>query len=174
VGTHYQIDDQALMTDLLSGTGAFLGPEAVLEGLNAEQAFTKPHGLPHSIAEIVAHMCFWQEWFNECARAGFTGVPLHAAEGWPAVEPASGATGWTEVRERFFAAMADAKQIIAESRGFAEPLLPAGVEIPVLARETRGSGILHGAVHSGHHLGQIITIRQLLGAWPPPAGSMTW
>jgi hypothetical protein len=29
-------------------------------------------------------------------------------------------------------------------------------------------------VHSSHHLGQIITIRQLLGLWPPPGGTLTW
>jgi hypothetical protein len=30
------------------------------------------------------------------------------------------------------------------------------------------------ATHTAHHLGQIIVLRQLLGAWPPPAGSWTW
>jgi hypothetical protein len=29
-------------------------------------------------------------------------------------------------------------------------------------------------VHSSHHLGQVVTIRQLLGLWPPPAGALTW
>jgi hypothetical protein len=79
------------MTDLLNGTGAHLGPEAVLNSLTAEQAFAKPHRLPHS----VAHMCFWQEWFNGCVRSGFTGLPLHAAEGWPEGLPPD----WESVRD---------------------------------------------------------------------------
>jgi hypothetical protein len=174
MSTFYKVDDRALLTDLLSGTGSFLGPEAILDGLTAEQAFAKPHGLPHSIAEIVAHMSFWQEWFNGCAKSGFTGIAQHAVEGWPEVSSSSGSAGWDAVRARFFAATRGAKEIIAESNSFGAPLLPPGVDIPLLARETLGSGILHAAVHSGHHLGQIITIRQLLGAWPPPAGSMTW
>jgi hypothetical protein len=58
-----------------------------------------------------------------------------------------------------------ATRIAAESDSLGEPLLPPGVQIFALARESRGSGILHGAVHSSHHLGQIITMRQLMGLW---------
>ena len=142
---------------------------AVLEGLSEEQAHAKPHGLPHSIAEIVGHMCYWQEWFNACALKGFTNIPEHAAEGWPAAS-----NGWAAVRERYLRAIETAKRIAAESNSLDEPLLPPGVQIPPLAKESRGSGILHGAVHGSRHLGQIISMRQLMGLWPPPAGSMTW
>lgn len=79
VETLYHIADRDLLTGLLSGEGGFHGPAIVLNGLSAEQAVAKPDGLPHSIAEIVAHMCYWQEWFNGCARAGFTGaLPVRA------------------------------------------------------------------------------------------------
>ena len=170
MSTLYKVDDRSLLTGLLSGEGGFLGPAAVLDGLTAEQALAKPHGLPHSIAEIVAHMCYWQEWFNGCAVAGFTGIPEHAADGWPAVA----ADGWDAVRTRYLAAIEQARQIVAASDSLDQSLLPPGVPIPFLARESRGSGILHATVHSGHHLGQIVTMRQLMGVWPPPAGSMTW
>lgn len=168
--TLYQIDDRDLLTGLLNGEGGFHGPAVVLDGLSAQQAVAKPNGLPHSIAEIVAHMCFWQEWFNHCARIGFSGAPEHAAEGWPAVS----ADGWDGLRERYLASIDEAKGIVAASASLGEALLPPGVEIPFLAKESRGSAILHAAVHSAHHLGQIVTLRQLQGLWPPPAGSMTW
>jgi uncharacterized damage-inducible protein DinB len=113
----------------------FLGPAKILDGLTADQANAKPHQLPHSIADIVAHLCFWQEWFN---------------------------------------AIEEAKRIAARSDALNDPILPPDVQNPVLARESRGSGILHAAVHNSHHLGQIITLRQLMGLWPPAAGSMTW
>jgi uncharacterized damage-inducible protein DinB len=170
MSTLYKADDRDLLISLLSGEGGFHGPAVVLDGLTAEQVLVKPHGLPHSIAEIVAHMCYWQEWFNDCAVRGFTGVVEHAADGWPAVS----ANGWDALRTRYLASMEEAKRIVATSDSLGEPMLPPGVLIPVLARESRGSGILHAAIHSGHHLGQIITMRQLMGLWPPPAGSMTW
>ena len=166
----YIIEDRNLLTGLLSGEGGFHGPAVVLEGLTAEQAMEKPHGLPHSIADIVAHMCYWQEWFNGCARDGFTGVARHAAEGWPVVTE----DGWEELRTRYLASIVAAKRIVEESSALDQPLLPQGVDIPFLAKESRGSGILHAAVHSGHHLGQIVTMRQLMQLWPPSAGSLTW
>jgi|SRR5450755_1675069 hypothetical protein len=166
----HKIDDRSLLIGLLSGEGDFRGPAAVLDGLTAEQALAKPHSLPHSIAEIVAHMCYWQEWFNSCAVDGFTGIAEHASVGWPAVS--SG--GWNAWRTRYLNAIEEAKRIVAVSQSLGESLLPPGVEIPALANESRGSGILRATIHSGHHLGQIVTMRQLMGLWPPAAGSMTW
>jgi uncharacterized damage-inducible protein DinB len=170
MATLNNVDDRTLLIDLLTGESDFRGPAAVLDGMTAEQALAKPHNLPHSIAEIVAHMCYWQEWFNGCAVPGFTGIAEHADPGWPAVTE----EGWDSLRTRYLGALEEAKKIVSTSDSLGESLLPVGVQIPALARESRGSGILRAAVHGGHHLGQIVTIRQLMGLWPPAAGSMTW
>jgi uncharacterized damage-inducible protein DinB len=168
--TLYRADDPNLLTSVLSGEGVHLETGAILDGLTADQAHAKPNGLPHSIAEIVAHICYWQEWFNGCAVVGFTGIAAHAVDGWPAVPP----DGWDQLRRRYLHSVDEAKRIAAESDSLDRPVLPPGLDIPILARESRGAGLLHAAVHSSHHLGQIITIRQLLGLWPPPAGTITW
>ena len=147
MSTLYRIQDRDLLMGLLSGAGGFHGPAAVLEGLTAEQALAKPHGLPHSIAEIVAHMCYWQEWFTRCANEGFNGVVEHAPEGWPALAP----DRWEVLRTRYLAAIDEAKKIVAKSTTLDDPLLPPNVLIPFLAKESKGSGILHAVVHSGHH-----------------------
>ena len=139
----HTIEVRALLVGLLSGEGGFHGAAAVLEGLSTEQALSKPHDLPHSIAEIVAHMCYWQEWFSQCAAEGFTGVAEHAAEGWPAVAP----DGWEALRARYLHAIEVAKQIAATSRTLGDPLIPPGVPIPFFAKESKGSGILHPVVH---------------------------
>ena len=166
----FKIDDRDLLANVLGGEGVFLGPSAIVDGLTDEQAHAKPHGLPHSIAEIVAHMCFWQEWWNDSIRAGFTGIAQHAVDGWPAVP----AKGWDALRERFLRSIDEAKRIAAESDSLGDPLLPPDVQLPSLARDSHGSGVLHGALHNSHHLGQVITIRQLMGLWPPPGGTITW
>ena len=166
----YRIEDRDLLIGLLSGEGGFHGAAEVLDGLTADQALAKPHGLPHSVAEIVAHMCYWQEWFTSCAADGFVGMAEHASEGWPAV----GAGGWEALRRRYLTAIDDAKQIVATSTALNDRLIPPSVPMPFFAKESKGSGILHAVVHNGHHLGQIVTMRQLMGLWPPPAGPMTW
>jgi uncharacterized damage-inducible protein DinB len=170
VTTLYRADDPNLLTSVLSGEGIHLEPAAVLDGLAADQAHAKPHGLPHSIAEIVAHMCYWQEWINDCTSVGFSGIAEHAVDGWPHVAP----DGWDALCRRYLHSIAEAKRIAAESNSLCEPVLPPGVEIASLANESRGAGLLRAGVHGSHHLGQIITIRQLLGLWPPPGGSITW
>jgi uncharacterized damage-inducible protein DinB len=168
--TLYKADDSGLLISLLGGEGVFLEPAAVLDGLMSEQADAKPHNLPHSIAEIVAHLCYWQEWMNRCATTGFSGLPPHAADGWPAVP----AGRWDSLRMRYLHSIEEAKRIAAESDSLGHHLLPPGVQDPFFAKASLGSGIVHTALHNAHHLGQIITLRQLIGSWPPPGGSMTW
>jgi hypothetical protein len=28
--------------------------------------------------------------------------------------------------------------------------------------------------HNSYHLGQVVQLRQMLGAWPPASGGLTW
>lgn len=166
----YKADDRHLLTSVLTGENVHLDPAAVLDGMTDEQAHARPHGLPYSIAELVAHICYWQEWFNGCIVSGFTGIAKHSVDGWPAVDP----EGWDALRARYLNSIGEARRLAAESDSLADSLLPADVNIPSLARESHGSGLLRAAVHSSHHLGQIITMRRLMGLWPPPGGTITW
>jgi len=168
--TLYKTSDRELLKSIAGVDTGFHKPEVVLDGLTDEQALMKPSGLPHSIADIVAHMWYWQEFFNRAAREGFSGFPEHADEGWPKVGPGE----WEAVRDRFLASV-EATQGLAMTCGkLDDRLLPEGFPIPFWERESLGSGLLHGAVHSAHHLGQVVLLRQLMGLWPPAAGSMTW
>jgi hypothetical protein len=165
----YTVDDRDLLISVLTGESVHLEPGAILDGLTDTQAHTKPHGLPYSIADIVAHMCFWQEWFNACLVSGFSGIPTHSVDGWP-VTPEG---GWDDLRVRYIGSLEEAKRITADTKSLSEPLLP-DADVASLARESRGSALLRGAIHNSHHLGQIITLRRLLGVWPPPGGTIEW
>lgn len=166
----YLTTDRELLKAIAAFQAGFHPPAVVLEGLTEEQATAKPHGLPHSIADIVGHMCYWQDLFNGIAQQGFTGLPEHAEEGWPSME----AGEWDALRERFLASVELTQQLALTCDRLDEKLLPDDFPVPFLQRESVGSGLLHAAVHSSHHLGQVVTLRQLLGLWPPKAGSMTW
>jgi uncharacterized damage-inducible protein DinB len=164
----YRCNDAELIAKLLTGAGAHLQPVDLLDGLSPEQANTRPEGLPHSIAEIVAHLCFWQEWFNTCLLQGYPGLPAEPAIGWPA--PGN----WEELRARFLAALAEGERLALASQTLGEALVGADISIPFLVRESLGSWMLHAVLHNSHHLGQVVTIRQLLNAWPPPCGPLAW
>lgn len=157
-----------LARDLLADTHGHIGPLPALEALDAALADQRPSGAPHSIAEIVAHMAFWQEWF--CARCDGTAAPLveHAADGWPPVTPGS----WDQVRARFAAGLERA--LALDERDTSRRLDPPIEFPPMLAEYTVRDVIEHMAGHNAHHLGQVVLLRQMLTSWPPPAGGYTW
>lgn len=165
-----QIEDRRLLKSMAAFRSGFQHPRMVLEGLTEAQAMAKPRGVPHSIADIVGHMWYWQEFFCNAAEGPWPGVPEHAAQGWPAMQPG----GWESLRNKFLESCSRMERLAASSPRLAEKLVPEGMNIPPLEHDSMGSGLLHGAVHSAHHLGQIVTLRQLMGLWPPPGGSMTW
>ena len=169
MNTPYKADDPELLVSLLQGENVHLDPAAILDGLTPGQAHTRPHGLPYSIAEIVSHLCYWQEWFNACLVSGFTGIARHSVDGWPPAPEG----GWEALRERYLRSIAEAKRLATAAGSLTEPLLP-DADVASLAKESRGSALLRGAVHNSHHLGQVITMRRLMGVWPPPGGTIEW
>lgn len=155
--------------ELLVAPVAYMAPAKVLQGLAAEQAGARAPGAPHSVAEIVAHMIFWQSWFLERCAGVDAPPPASASLGWPAVS----ADRWDSLREQFTTDLDRALQLAADPGVCARPIDPA-IEFPPLANYTIGDAITHIAVHNAHHLGQIVTLRQIQGNWPPPDGSYTW
>jgi uncharacterized damage-inducible protein DinB len=157
------------LKSLLRGAHAYLSPTAALGGLSAADAASRPANVPHSITEIVAHMAFWQEWFLDRCDGKVVPSPTSAALGWPEVDEEN----WDAVRERFDAGFTRALTLAEDRERLGQPIAPP-IEMKHLATYTVGDVLTHVALHNAHHVGQVITIRQLLGSWPPPAGSWTW
>lgn len=150
--------------ELLIDTLDYLPPRKVLEGLSASDAERRIEGAPHSVAAIVAHMSFWQDWFLKRTAGEPVPAPEHASSGWPAVAPGA----WPELRDRFLAGLEQAAALNPEAA------IDPPLEIPPMAQYSVGDVIVHLAGHTAHHMGQVILLRQLMGRWPPPAGSFTW
>jgi uncharacterized damage-inducible protein DinB len=93
----------------------------------------------------------------------------NASLGWPA------ATGdeWESLRKRLLEGLEQARKIAVQESASVRRIDPP-IEFPALANYTLADAITHVAMHNAHHLGQIITLRQIAGAWPPPEGSWTW
>lgn len=165
--THAVVHSAAVnYQEFLVSPVAYLAPASVLEGLDAPMAERRVDGAGHSIAEIVAHLSFWQEWFHDRCLGRATPIVAPAARGWPEVAPGS----WPLWQERFVSRLPPLAALGAEASA---PIAPA-IEFPPLAHYTIGDALVHVATHNSHHLGQVVLLRQLQGAWPPPAGSWTW
>ena len=142
-------------------------PAHILEGVSEDDALRRVSGLSHSIGDIVAHMDFWQRWFLHRCGGGSEALVTSASLGWPGIS----AGAWTNLRQQFLTGTEAAAAF--EPDRLDRPLLPA-IEFPPLANYTVRDALIHVAGHNSHHLGQIITLRQLMGSWPPKAGSWTW
>ena len=155
--------------ELLVETLAHIPPASALDGLTAAAAEERVPGANHSIAEIVAHVNFWATWF--CNRCEGIRAPMvtSAANGWPAVAPGS----WPELHAQFLSTLERAASLGDDPARLVSPIAPP-IEFPPLASYTIRDALVHIGQHNAHHLGQVIVLRQIVGLWPPPAGSWTW
>ena len=151
--------------ELLADTTAYLSPRLVLDGLPPDLADRRVPGAPHTIAEIVAHMAFWQGWFRGRCDGTAGPMPASAALGW--VAPAAGS--WDAVRTGFVDGLDRLVTLGDHGRRIDPP-----IEFPPLGQYTVGDVLVHVGAHNAHHLGQVVLLRQVLGSWPPPAGSWAW
>ncbi|PYE52940.1 DinB family protein [Deinococcus yavapaiensis] len=145
---------------LLDEGSEFVAPSRFLEGLSAYDACRRVPGAPHTIAEIVAHLRYWQVYFLAVARDERPTPPAHASEGWPQVTEAE----WDALRGAFLAGLAQTKRLAREG----------DLARVVRDRETLGYKLASHAGHNAVHVGQVILLRRMLGAWPPPSGGDTW
>ena len=151
---------------LLIDIHAHIPPIFALEQLDGADAERRLPGAPHSIAEIVAHMAFWQEWFVSRASGIDEPMPTPAARGWPDVNAGS----WSVVHARFVSGLEAAAALEPNAD---RPLAPP-IAFPPLAGYTVRDALVHIAQHNSHHLGQVVLLRQIMGLWPPPSGAWTW
>lgn len=145
---------------LLEGGGASVPPDRALDGLSADLACRRVGGAPHTVAEIVAHMQFWQAFSAALVRGEGPSLPEHAAGGWPAVDP----DDWDTVHQAFLAGLIEAKRLAREE----------DLSRVIAGQKTVGYELTVNALHNAVHLGQVILLRRMLGAWPPPGGGETW
>lgn len=145
--------------NLFLGGPANVSWERALEGLSGPDACRVPDVLPHSAAQIVAHVQFWQTWLLGVMAGEAPAMPEHAADGWP--EPGE----WEELRAAFLRDSAALRER-ARDEAFVRSLDRQGRPYGVILCNFAGHGI--------YHLGQVVSVRQALGLWPPPSGGDTW
>jgi uncharacterized damage-inducible protein DinB len=143
---------------LIEEWSSFTPASRALDGLTSEQAMTKLENWPHSIAEVVAHMLCWQK--NDIATIE-TGVEPEVTpeENWPAVTKED----WPHLKDEFLASLAKSREM-AQTQNLDRLIL--GGRFSVGLRMVWFTG------HNAYHLGQVVFMRRILGAWPPPGGGM--
>jgi len=135
-------------------TGEFRARADLLSGLNLEQVTLRPAGMPHSIYDELWHAAMWQRTVVE--RESPAGGDYY-----PTVEPEN-EQQWHEV-VRLFLDGARAAVAWGES--------PERLTLEVEPGVTMVDELHSLAVHNAYHLGKIVALRQMIGAWPPKAAT---
>jgi uncharacterized damage-inducible protein DinB len=159
-------NDEILATAVvqaLSGKGAHVESRGVFEGLDWKLSGIRPAGTPHTLFQLLNHLVYWQNWVVKWLEGNAPLVPKHASGSWPgSAEPAS-RKEWADAVRAF------SQGLDALDRGSrtADLLAKRG-------RKCRLEMLQTIASHNSYHLGQAALLRQMLGAWPPPTGGLTW
>lgn len=115
--------------------------------------------------EIVHHLIFWQDYCLRLLDGEDPVAPKHASESWACTEGPIEEQEWADAVGHFLAGLTMAEQAAR-----------ADLTDSILARpqESRIEVLQSLIGHNSYHLGQLVTLRQLLSTWPPPSGGDTW
>lgn len=162
------------LTELLRGIGAHADPVACLEGLSHQQASRHSEGFPHSIGQLVFHMNYWMDYELRRIRGQKPKYPEHSAESFSAWPSPRDASDWNCLTERFAALLAEYAALAALPAEDMQRQIESA-----RAEDLERSGTLEAVLwqmvaHTSYHTGQVVTLRRLMGAWPPPGGGDSW
>jgi len=161
-----------VLVELIYGKHAHSNPLVCVD-VSAEAAGRKPSDFSHSIWQLVWHMSYWMDYELERIAGRPAPYPEHAARSWPDVGPAR-SEDWPREVQRFSELLARLAQLATlppEER--ARPIAPTH-DSEAQHASSLEAVLWQTLVHNSYHVGQVVQVRQAIGAWPPPAGSDTW
>ena len=155
--------DRALrdhLLDLLRGGGAHLHFDAAVADLPTKLRGAKPAGLPHTPWRLLEHMRICQWDILEFSRNPKYVEPKFPDDYWPKGDAPPDDAAWDRSIASFRADLKAMQDLVAD------PATDLFAPIPHGDGQTILREALLVADHNAYHLGQLVTVRRLLGAWP--------
>ena len=147
------------LVKLLEGGHAHVTFDAAIKNLPVSLRGKRPKGAEHSAWEIVEHMRIAQWDILEFSRDRKHVSPKSPDDYWPKSKTPPNANAWTKSVKAFAMDLeAMRKLVAADSTNLYAPI-PHGDGQTIL-REA-----LLIADHNAYHLGELVLVRRLLGAW---------
>ncbi len=155
-------DDRALrehLLYLLRGGGAHVDFGAAVEGFPAALRGRRAPGVPHTAWQLVEHLRIAQWDILEFSRNPKHVSPEFPQGYWPARDAPADDAAWERSLATFRADLAAMEMLVADPNSDLFTPFAHG-EGQTLLREA-----LLVADHNAYHIGQIVMLRRLLGAW---------
>lgn len=154
--------DRALrehLLKLLDGRGAHVSAEEALAGIPAALRGAKPAGQPFTAWRLLEHMRIAQWDILEFSRDPKHVSPDWPNGYWPATDAPPDEAAWDRSIRAFEADLEAMKRLVRNP----------STDLPARIPHGTGQTILREALlvsdHNAYHLGQLVILRRLLGAW---------
>lgn len=161
------------LAEALTGESAHAAPNHILEALPDELADRTVAGAPHTIYEELWHLAFWQQMTLDWISGIETAYPAKTSDPFP-TEVQCQAESWPQLCNRFLEGAKQAASAAGDLTRLTHIVrCPSRPGQPIRLMSVQEQ-LISLAAHNAYHLGRIVVLRQLLGAWPPPSGGFGW
>ena len=147
------------LLDLLRGRNAHADFDTTVADLPSRLRGVKPPGAAHSAWQLLEHMRIAQWDIVEFSRDAKHKSPAWPEGYWPKTEAPPSAASWNNSLRSFRADLKAMAKLVADKKTDLFAPIPHGTGQTIL-REA-----LLIADHNSYHLGQMVLLRRLLGAW---------
>ncbi len=147
------------LLNLLRGRGAHVGFEKVVKECPAKLRGKKPQGAPHTAWQLLEHLRIAKWDILEFSRNAKHGSPDFPEGYWPKEEAPPDGAAWDKSLKASRADLKAMEKLVADPK----------TELYAKISHGEGQTILREALlvadHNAYHLGQLVLLRRLLGAW---------
>ena len=145
---------------VLEGSQAHADAPTVLRAFPAALRGVKPHGCPHTAWQLLEHMRIAQWDILEFCRNPKHNSPKWPEGYWPATEAPPSPRAWDRSCKEFLNGRSAMKRLVTR------PTADLFAKLPHGSRQTLLREALLVVDHNAYHLGQLLLVRRMLGAWP--------
>jgi hypothetical protein len=148
------------LVDNIAGKGAHVSFEDTLVDFPEELRGKEVQGLPYTAWQLLEHMRIAQWDILEFSRNKNHVSPDWPEGYWPDAESPADGAAWEKSLSDFRRDLREMQDLVSDPGTDLQARIPHGT----------GQDILREAIlvadHNAYHLGQLVLVRKLLGAWP--------
>jgi hypothetical protein len=148
-----------MLARVLSWEDAHVGFETAIDGLPAGLRGVRPEGAPYSAWELVEHLRIAQRDILDFCRGSDYKELEWPKDYWPAAPTPPSDDAWDQSVAQFLSDRQALADLAKDSSRDLHARIPHGTGQTIL-RE-----LLLVADHAAYHIGEIVLVRRLLGAW---------
>lgn len=151
------------VAELLTWEDAHASFDSAVSGLPEALCGTQPAGVPYSPWQLLEHLRITQhDILDFCLNPEYRELNW-PDDYWPPQASPPGPGAWADSIEQFRRDRAALQRLGRDARIELESAIPHG------QGQTYLRELLLAADHAAYHIGELVVVRRLLGAWPPPS-----